>query len=141
MTSCNPMAWVVKRTKLNSKKGVMWKTLINNKQLLAEYKDSACLARQAAGGEQRQVRRICQRGKYPFFRREYPFFQKGIYVFRWIITHNSERWISFFQKGISFFRRKYFGWMITHNSERWISFFQKEYPFFRREYIKMENNS
>ena len=28
MTSYNPMAWVVKRTKLNSKKGVMWDTLL-----------------------------------------------------------------------------------------------------------------
>ena len=28
LTSYNPMAWVVKRTKLNSKKGVMWDTLV-----------------------------------------------------------------------------------------------------------------
>ena len=28
MTSYNPRAWVVKRTKLNSKKGVMWDTLL-----------------------------------------------------------------------------------------------------------------
>ena len=75
-----------------------YKEKINNKQLLAEYKDSACLARQAAGGEQRQVRRVCQRG-------EYPFFQNGIYflegnIFRWTITHNSEGNILFFQKGI-----------------------------------------
>ena len=29
MTSYNPIAWVVKRTKLNSKKGVMWDTLVD----------------------------------------------------------------------------------------------------------------
>ena len=29
MTSYNPFAWVVKRPKLNSKKGVMWDTLLN----------------------------------------------------------------------------------------------------------------
>ena len=109
----------------NYKKNTLSRVLrknVNNKQLLAEYKDSACLARKAAGGEQRQVRRVCQRGEYPFFRRKYPFlggiilfleentlFQKGISffsegnIFRWIITHNSERWISFFQKGIYFY--------------------------------------
>ena len=27
----NPLAWVVKRAKLNSKKGVMWDTLVNTK--------------------------------------------------------------------------------------------------------------
>ena len=29
LTSYNPFAWVVKRTKLNSKKGVMWDTLLS----------------------------------------------------------------------------------------------------------------
>ena len=29
VTSYNPIAWVVKRTKLNSKKGVMWDTLFD----------------------------------------------------------------------------------------------------------------
>ena len=35
VTSYNPIAWVVKRTKLNSKKGVMWDTLLLTTQTLS----------------------------------------------------------------------------------------------------------
>ena len=91
----------IKKNVNNKQMLAEYKENINNKQLFAEYKDPACLARQAAGGEQRQVRRVCQRGEYLFFRREYSFLEGNI--LRWIITHNSERWLYFFQKGIYFY--------------------------------------
>ena len=34
VTSYNPIAWVVKRAKLNSKKGVLWDTLVNRPLLI-----------------------------------------------------------------------------------------------------------